>query len=172
MWTGRQTQGEIEAAIAKLRREEGVLDSAQLSAAQVAERWRHERTTAFREPARIKLGEMQSGRLIRDLDAAESRAMQILEDRRLHLEAAGNQRQAATEDVERAERARHDAGHAVELALEAVDELRAKVENEIRTTSRWAEAKKAFDAADAVTYEAEKKAAQSEAELAEKKKAV
>ncbi len=170
MWTGRQTLGEIEGAISKLRRDEGQLDSALASATGQAERLRHDRADAFRELARVKLDEMAAGRLVRNLDAAEQRAVQILESRRLRLEAVNAQRQAAIEEVDRAEAHRNEAAVAVESALEAVDEIRAKAEERVRGTAPWADARKTFEAGEGIARESETKAKQSEAELAAKKK--
>lgn len=169
MWTGRQTLGEIEGAIAKLHRDESQVDTALASATSDAERLRRERGEALRELARVKLDEMAAGRLVRDLDAAEQRVVQILENRKLRIETANTQRQIAITELERAESERHGAAQNVELALADVDELRAQAEAKARITPQWADASKAFAAADAVAVEAEKKAAQNEAELARKK---
>lgn len=170
MWTGRQTLGEIEGAISKLRRDESQLDNALSSATGQAEKLRHDRVEAFRELARVKLDEMSAGRLVRDLDAAEQRAQQILESRRLRLESVNAQRQAAITELDLAEAQRHEAAAAVEHALDEVEEIRATAESNVRGTPAWTDARKTFDAADAIAREAEAKAKQSEAELSEKKK--
>ena len=62
MWTGRQTLGEIEGALAKLRRDEGQFDSALVSATGQAEQLRGDRANALRELARVKLDEMSKWR--------------------------------------------------------------------------------------------------------------
>jgi hypothetical protein len=170
MWTGRQTLGEIEGAISKLRRDESQLDSALSSATSQAEKLRHDRTEAFRELARVKLDEISAGRLLRNLDAAEQRALQVLESRRLRLESVNAQRQTAMTELEQAEAQRHEAAAAVERALEEVEEIRAAAESRVRATPAWTDARKAFDAADGIAREAEAKAKQSETELSEKKK--
>ncbi len=170
MWTGRQTLSEIEGALAKLRREAGQLDGALASATGQAERLRGERASALRELARIKLDEMAAGRLVRNLDAAEQRAGQILENRRLRLEALTTQQKSLGDEVAGAEAERHDAAAAVEAALEAVDEIRARAEAGVKTAAAWIDAMKAHSAADQIAGEAEKKASQSEAELGAKKK--
>lgn len=170
MWTGRQTLSEIETTIAKLHRDESDLDGALASATAEAERLRKERGEAFRELARVKLAEMEAGRLVRDLDAAERRAVQILESRRLRLQTTNEQRAAAIVEVESAERDRHAAAAAVEAALEQVEAIRAKAEAEVKGTAAWADANKLLAAADAIATEAERKAQQSEEELRAKKK--
>jgi hypothetical protein len=170
MWSGRQTLGEIEAAIAKLHRDESRLDAALGSATAEAERLRRERGDAFRELARIKLDEIGARRLVGDLDAAENRAVQLLESRRLRLEAANAQRNVAIEEAEAADSARHSAAQDVEFALAEVEELRAKAEEAARKTQAWADADKVFKAADQVASEAEKKAELASKELAAKKK--
>jgi hypothetical protein len=170
MWTGRQTLSEIEGALAKLRRDESQLDGALASAARQAEQLRGDRAAALRELARIKLDEMTAGRLVRDLDVAEARALQILESRRLRLEALNGQHRTVLTEVERAEADRHAAAAEVEAALDAVEEIRAGAEQAVQGSAAWADARKAYEAADAIAGEAEKKAAQSEAELGAKKR--
>lgn len=170
MWTGRQTLSQIETTIGKLHRDESELDGALASATAQAERLRKERSEAFRELARVKLAEIEAGRLVRDLDAAERRAVQILEGRRLRLQNTNEQRAGAIVEVEDAEKSRHAAAAAVEAALETVEAIRAKAEEHVKATAAWADASKALAAADAVAGQAEKKATQSEDELRAKKK--
>lgn len=170
MWTGRQTLGEIEGALMKLRRDESQLDGALASAAQQVERLRADRAAALRELARIKLDEMAAGRLIANLDASEQRALQVLESRRLRLDNLAAQRQTALTEVERAEVERHRIAETVETLVEAIDEIRAKAEAAVRDNAAWADARKTAEAADAIATEAERKAQQSEAELGAKKK--
>ncbi len=170
MWTGRKTLSEIEGALSKLRRDEGQLDGALASATGQAEQLRGDRAKALRELARIKLDEMAAGRLVRNLDAAEQRAAQILENRRLRLEALNAQQKTLGDEVSRAEAERHAAASAVEEAVEAVDTIRAEAEATVRKSAGWIAASKVYEAADHIAVEAEKKAAQSEAELGSKKK--
>ena len=170
MWTGRQTLGEIEGAIAKLHQDESQLDTALESATAKAEQLRKDRGDAFRELARIKLGEIEAGRLVRNLDAAERRAVQILESRRLRMSNANEQRTAAITELEKAEAERNTAAVAVEVALAAVEKVRLAAETQVKTTPAWTDASKVVEAADATAGEAEKKAAQSEDELGRKKK--
>jgi hypothetical protein len=170
MWTGRQTLASLEKAIADLRGEEGQLDQTLHSAVGDADRLRKERSEGLRELARIKLDEMTAGRLVSNLDAGERRAMQILDDYRLRMAAVTEQREALLKEVASAEAGRHTAAAAVEVALEAVETLRAKAEAKVQTTPEWQAAKTRRDEADAVATEAEKKAAGSEAELGAKKK--
>jgi hypothetical protein len=170
MWTGRQALASIESTLARLHAEEGELDAALRSAAADAERLRKERADALRELARIKLDELQAGRLVDGLDAAERRAQQILAQRRENLAEAARRREEAVGQLQRAEAARHAAAEAVDQALEGVETVRAAAEAKVQATDEWRTAKAAFDAADAVASAAEEKAAQSEQELGAKKK--
>ena len=170
MWTGRQTLGEIEGALAKLRRDEGQLDSSLASATGQAEQLRADRANALRELARVKLDEMSAGRLVRNLDASEQRSLQILESRRLRLEALAGQRKTALTELEQAEAERNAAAKAVEAAVEEVDLIRAGADAAVKSSAAWSDARKSFDAAEQIAGEAEKKAQQSEAELGAKKK--
>lgn len=170
MWTGRQAFERIESAIVSLHRQENELDSALASATAEAERLRRERSDAFRELARIKLDEITAKRLVEDLDAAETRAIRLLESRRLEVDRAAAQRQAALSALEQAEADRSSAAATLEAAIDAVDELRAKVAEEIKSSEDWISAKTAFDSAKRVAEAAEAKADQSEEELAGKRK--
>jgi len=169
MWTGRQTMAQIEDAVGQLHAEESRLDEALKSAVSDAERLRRERDEALRALARIKLDEITAGRLVRDLDAAERRAVQLLQDHRNRLAAAAERKDAGVREVQGAEGQRHEAAAAVEAALAEVEAIRAKAAESVQATAEWRAAKGRFDAADAIAGEAEKKAAQSESELAAKR---
>lgn len=170
MWTGRQTLATIEQAIARLNAQEGELDAALRTSAAEAERLRRERAAILRELARFKLGEMEAGRLIRDLDVGERRALQILAERRDRLTALAEQRKLAVAELEQAEADRHDAAAKVEIALDAVTEKRNEVEARLATAPQWTSAKADFDTADTIARKAEEKADQSEDELTGKRK--
>ncbi len=170
MWTGRQTLESIEGALTTLRHEEGQLEAALRSAVSEAERLRKERLESLRELARVKLDEMAAGRLANNLDAGERRAAQLLEDYRLRIAALEDRRGALLEEIAQAEAQRKAAAQAMEQALAAVEQARAQAHAQVKTTSAWQAAKATGDAADAVAAEAEKKAANAEAEQALKRK--
>jgi chromosome segregation ATPase len=170
MWTGRQTLASIESTLGRLHAEEGELDAALRSAAADADRLRKERVEALRELARIKLDELQAGRLVSDLDAAERRAQQVLAQRREKLVEATRHREAAVSELERVDAAREAAAAAVEKALEDVEAVRATAEANVKATGEWRTATAAFETAHAVASAAEQKAAASEEELGAKKK--
>ncbi len=170
MRTGRQTLASIDETIARLHNEEQRLDGLLKSAADDAERFRIERAGALRELARVKLGEIAAGRLVRDLDAAERRAVDVLDDRRNRIAALAERREAAVRDLEAATADRHAAAAAVEAALEIVEQRRAEAEASVQATPAWKAAKGRFDDADHIVAEAERKATQSETELGAKKK--
>src|SRR3954471_23120682 len=132
MRTGRQTLASIEGAIAKLNGEEGQLDQTLRSVVGDADRLRKERSEGLRELARIKLDEMTAGRLVANLDAGERRAMQVLDDYRLRVAAVTEQRAALLAEVASAEAERHTAAGGVEVALEAVETLRAQAATKVQ----------------------------------------
>jgi hypothetical protein len=170
MWTGRQTLSSIETAIASVRGEESQLDQALRSAVAEAERARKERSEALRELARVKLDELAAGRLVSNLDAAERRALQILEGYNQRIAAVTERREALLKEVADTQVDRNAAAKLVEKALEALEALRAEIEAKVQTTPEWRAVKAKLDEADTVATEAEKKAANAEAELGAKKK--
>src|SRR5262245_44983188 len=150
MWTGRQTLTSIENAIASLHGEENQLDEALRTAVSDAERLRKDRSEALRELARVKSDEMVAGRLVANPDAGERRALQTLQDYRLRIAAAGEQREALQKEVAAAEADRHAAAAAVETALDTVDHLRAEAEAKVQATQAWRETKAVRDKVEAV----------------------
>ncbi|MFZ1101732.1 MAG: hypothetical protein WAN86_02470 [Hyphomicrobiaceae bacterium] len=170
MLTGRQTLGSIESAIGKLYREESQLDGSLKSAVAETERLRKERAEALRELARVKLDEMAAGRLVNNLDAGERRAVQVLDDYRLRIASLTERRERLLKELESAQTGRDAAAGLVEVALAAVEALRAEVAGKVQALAKWQEAKAASDAANGIAGEAEKKAANAEAELGAKKK--
>lgn len=170
MWTGRQAFERIEKAIMNLHRQETELDSALASATAEAERLRKERNAAFRELARVKLDEIAANRLVENLDAGERRASQLLESRRHRLEELAEQKQKLLAALEKAEADRSTAAAELENAINRLDELRARVADEIKANPEWRQAREALEAAESVAGAAEAKAAQSEAELTDKRK--
>src|SRR5262245_36657084 len=170
MWTGRETLGSIESAIAKLHSEEGQLDAALHSAVAETERLRKERSEALRELARVKLDEMAAGRLTHDLDAGERRAFQILDDFRQRMAAIAGRRETLLKEAGSAQAARDTAAKHVEQALAAVEAVRVDAEGKVKDLPAWRQAKAVYDETDAVATEAEKKAALSEADLGAKRK--
>jgi len=170
MWTGRQAFERIENAIVSLHRQETELDSALASATAEADRLRKERSAAFRELARIKLDEISAKRLVENLDAGEKRATQLLEGKRRQLETLTAEKQQAITALEQAEAERSAAAAELETAIDRLDDLRARVADEIKASPEWARAREALRAAENVAEAADAKAAQSEAELADKRK--
>ncbi len=170
MWTGRQTLASIEQTIARLHQEESRLDGALKASLDGAERLRQARGEALRELARIKLDEIMAGRLERNLDATERHATQLLANGRHRLAAEGERRTAAIAELQQAEATRHAAGKAVEQALEAVERLRLDVEAQLQTSPDWKSRTEELRVASDIAGEAEKKAAQSQAELGGKQK--
>ncbi len=170
MWTGRQTLTNIDGAIARLHRDESGLDSAMQGALAEVERLRGERGKALRELAKVKLDELASGRLATNLDAAERRALDLLQGRRARLQRIGEARDAAAAKMHAAEERQQKAAAAVEAALADVDALRARTEAAMAHNEQVAAARAKLAEAETIAAEARAKAEQNAAELAAKKK--
>lgn len=164
MISGRQALATIEDAVARLRADENGLDSALRSATETAARLRTERMEAFRELARVRLDALSRETVVGELDAAERRALDLLAERRRSFDQLSSERLAAEEGVRRAETERHARAEALEDALEALGALRASSEAKIHANPEWAAQRQRIDAAIHVAEEAEKKAAQAEAD--------
>lgn len=170
MWSGRQTLASIDSAIARLHGEESGLDRAVQQAMAELERLRQERGKALRELARLKLDELAAGRLATNLDAAERRALSLLEGRKARLARAAEARDGALEAVKAAEKLQADAAGEVEEALAALDALRARTEADLAGDEAVKAARGRVREAEDVAAEAARKAEQNAEELAAKKK--
>jgi chromosome segregation ATPase len=168
--SGRQALATIEQTIAQARNEETRFDAALKAAADQVARLRTERMDALRQLARVKLDAMTRDGVVRTLDAAERQALDLLAQRRQALERLIERRRGAEEAVRTAEAERHAKAAALEDALKAFTDLRRQVEAQTRNGPEWAAQRAKIDEAAAVAQEAEKKAAQAEADREAKRK--
>ena len=170
MISGRQALATIEQAIARVRSDEGRLDAALQSASEEAVRLRAERMDAFRELARIKLDALTREGVVGELDAAERRALDLLSNRRQALGRLSERRREAVAAQQQAEAERHRYAEALEQALAAVEELRDRMASQVRASPEWAAQLARIEEAERIAEQAEKKAAQAEADREEKRK--
>jgi hypothetical protein len=170
MWTGRQTLTNIDGAIARLHHDESGLDGALRGAMAEVERLRGEQGKALRELARVKLDELASGRLVNDLDAAERRAVELLQGRRTRLTRVSEARDRAAQTMHAAEGRQQQAAGSVEAALAEVDALRAATETALAHNAQVVAARAKLTEIEAIADEARAKAETNAAELAAKKK--
>jgi hypothetical protein len=170
MISGRQVLATIEQVVAQARDEEGRLVADLQDATDRATRLRFERMEAFRELARLKLDPQTRDGVIGDIDVAERRAMELIESRRRTFAELTERRRAAAAAGQEAEVERHAKAAALEAALDAIGDLRSKVEAETRISGDWAAARAKVDETGAMAAKAETKAAQAEADRADKGK--
>ena len=170
MISGRQALATIEQTIGQARGEEGRLDAALKSAADQMARLRAERMDAFRALARLKLDTMTRDGMVRALDAAERQALDLLAQRRQAFERLMERRRAAEQAVKDREAERHAKAAALEEALKPIAAVRQQVEAQVRASPEWAAQRARIEDAPTIAAEAEKKAAQADADREAKRK--
>jgi hypothetical protein len=170
MISGRQALATVEQTIAQARREEARLDSALREATGEAVRLRAARMAAFRELAKVKLDTLASAGVAQELDAAERRALAIMEQGRRAAADFAKRREQAERSLEQSESEREARAAELDEALAALSELRAQVEAQTRVSPEWAAARARMDELGRMTEAAEKKTAQAEADREEKRK--
>jgi hypothetical protein len=170
MISGRQALATVEQTIAQARREEARLDSALREATGEAVRLRAARMAAFRELAKVKLDTLASAGVEQELDAAERRALAIMEQGRRAAADFAKRREQAERSLEQSEAEREARAAELDEALAALSELRAQVEAQTRVSPEWAAARARMDELGRITEAAEKKTAQAEADREEKRK--
>jgi hypothetical protein len=169
MISGRQALATIEQAVARAREEENRVTRALQATADETARLRMERMEAFRELARLKLDPAAGKEILGDIDAAERRALDIFAERRDTLARLSERRHAAERAQQEAERERHDKAGALEAALQAIEELRTRVEAETRVSGGWAAQRAKVEEAAAIAAKADEKATNAEADRDEKR---
>ncbi len=170
MISGRQALATVEQTIAQARREEARLDSALREATGEAVGLRAARMAAFRELAKVKLDTLASAGVEQELDAAERRALAIMEQGRRAAADFAKRREQAERSLEQSEAEREARAAELDEALAALSELRAQVEAQTRVSPEWAAARARMDELGRMTEAAEKKTAQAEADREEKRK--
>src|SRR4051812_32744352 len=170
MISGRQALATIEQTIGRARGEEAGLDAALKSAADQVARLRAERMDAFRALARVKLDTMTQKGVVHALDAAERQALDLLAQRRQAFERLMERRRAAEQAVKDREAERHAKAAALEEALKPIAALRQQIEAQVRASPEWAAQRARIEDAPTIAAEAEKKAAQADADRETKRK--
>jgi hypothetical protein len=170
MFSGRDALFSLQEAIGHARSDEGRLDAALRSAIDEAARLRSQEAEGFRTLGRIRLDAMVRDRMIDDLDATERRALAMIENNRRQVEGLARQRDQAQGGLAKAEAAKHDHDHSLAAAIEALDELRHRTAERIKSDAIWTAAKAAVEAAEKVAANADEKASLAEADLAAKRK--
>ncbi len=170
MFTGRDALFSVEQAINGVRSDEGQLDSTLRSAMEEAARLRREESKAFRALARIKLDGLMRDKVIAGIDATERRALTMIEKHREALEELSHKRDEAQRRLNEAEAAKHQCDQDFTQALEALDQLRRRVEDRVKVEPEWLAAQAEAEAARKIAANADQKASLSEADLAQKRK--
>lgn len=169
MIPGRQAVAQIENAVAQARSTESRLDSALRSAIEDASRLRAERGDTFRALARIKLDTFAREGAIGDIDAAERRALKLLDSRARMLKGLSERREAAAAAHRAAELERHARAETAEAALAAYEAKHAELQPKIAASADFRAQKAKLDAAIAMAEEADKKADLAEADRQDKR---
>jgi uncharacterized membrane protein YgcG len=170
MMSGRQALAAIENAVAEARSAEDRFDAVLRSATDQAGRLRAERAEAFKQLARVRLDTLTSDGVTQELDAAERRALALLDKRRGALADLGERRRRDAKAVAQAEEVRHAAAQAYEEALQALEVFEEKAGEAARGTAPYAAAMADVERAVQVLEEARKKAEVAAVDRDEKRK--
>jgi hypothetical protein len=169
MITGRQALNSIEEATAKVRTDEMRLDAALRSASEEAARLRQDRLKELNALAQLKFGLIQRGELIRELDAAEQQAKELLDRIGHDMSKAESQRQEAADALQKAEAVRRERAAVYDAADEELRARKDEITKSVTSDPAWIALKAGCDAASTTAEKAEKKAALAEAYRARKK---
>ena len=169
MLSGFEAQQSIDQAYAQLRNEEARLDAGLRSASEDAARLRQERLNQLKALAELKFKRLQSGALVRDLDAAEQRVKELLDRARAEVGDAARRREEAHQAILSAEAARNERAAALEAAVGALKAFEADVAARYAADADWLTLKTGLETAQKTHDEAEKKTKQAEDDREKKK---
>ena len=170
MITGRDALERIDQAMTGMRRDEARMSDMLRGLTEQATRLRAEEAEAFRALARIRLDTLQSEAVAAPLDRAEREALAVIARAAADAEALKARRIEAEERLTQWQDARRRTAEKVEAAIDALDVRRASVEARLKDDPEWQRDAEALARAEAIAEEADRKADQAEANLAEKRK--
>jgi hypothetical protein len=170
MFTGRDALFSVEQAIGKIRTGESQLDASLRSAMEEAARLRRQESQAFQALARIKLDDLMREKVISHIDAAEQRALDMIEKHRKALEQLARRRDDAQQRLIQAEAKKHKCDQELAQVLEELDRFRHGVAGRIKDDPEWRTAQTAAEEAQKIAANADQKASRSEADLAQKRR--
>lgn len=170
MISASEAYASIERAIGNVRRDQDrILALIQETTAE-GERLRAEQGEAFKALARLKLDALARDEVVGTLDAAEKRALDLLERRRGSLGAVAERRKALSTRLAAAEEDRVARVKAREAAVARIEALEDEVEKILAGDPDWQAADAAERTARSQAGEAERKAGQAEADREVKRK--
>lgn len=170
MISAREALSSIERGIQSLRRDEDRILALLRESTAEGDRLRAARADAYRALARLKLDALSRDEVVGQLDSAERRAVELLDRRRGRIDALAERRKVLLDRLERAEEDREARSAARDEAVDAIEDLTARVEAEATNDPKWKVAEAAVVQAESIASEAERKAVQAETDREEKRK--
>jgi len=169
MITGFQALQSIEDASTKVRADEMRLDAALRSASEEAARLRQERLKQLQSLAQLKFNLIQRGELINELDAAERQVKDLLDRTQREISEAANRRREAADALQKAESVKNERAANYDAAVTGLRAFENEVAPRITSDPTWVALNDRLETAKKILSEAEKKAAQAEADRQHKK---
>jgi hypothetical protein len=164
MISASEALSSIERAITGVRRDEDRLTAMLSSATAEADRLRGAQAECYKALARVKLDALSREAVVGELDAAERRAIQVLERRRGGLDELARKRKAAADLVDERASDRADRARDRDRAVAAVEDLAEEVQGAIARDADWTAQAAAVKAAEEMAGLADEKARQAEAD--------
>lgn len=169
MITGFEALKSIEDALAMVRDDEMRLDAALRSASEEAARLRHDRLEELHALAQLKFRLIQRGELVEDLDAAERRVKELLDRAHREMSEAADKRQQAADALRAAVAARNERAAAHEAATTELRAFEDALTPGVAADPAFVALKEGCETVEKMWREADKKAAQAEADRERKK---
>jgi hypothetical protein len=163
MITGFEALQSIEEAYGKVRGDEMRLDDALRSASEEAARLRHERLKQLHALAQLKFGLIKKGDLVKDLDAAERQARELLDRIDREMDEATRRRQEALDSSQSAQAEKSWKAADYDAAVTELRAFEDGVAPQIAADPSWVTLN------GKILEEAEKKAAQAESDRQRKR---
>ncbi len=170
MLSGIQTLRYLDQGLASVREEINRLDEELNHIAQKLHENRRQQAGIIKQIAKIRLDELTQGSLIGDLDAADHRALELLEQRNQAFQQLEGEIDRESKELEKLEKERGRAQEEANQRAQAVIDCEHKVQSELEDDTDYQSQLKEARRLDSIADQAEQKARQAEKDRQEKGK--
>ena len=168
MWTGTAALKNIDQSLQTIRNEVVRLDTQLSQLTESLGAGQRHRVKIINDIAAVRLVEIERGELQQELTAADQQAAQILDQRRAALDSLNHKLETLNQAISMAEAQRNELLERVNQSSQLIVDTESQVQGQLRQDSGYLEKLDQARASDSVAQEANQKAQQAQADLADK----
>ncbi|MFK8068829.1 MAG: hypothetical protein AB8D52_11330 [Gammaproteobacteria bacterium] len=168
MISGHQTLGYLDQGLGSVRKDVNRIDSELNHVSEALHDNRRQQATAMKELAKIRLDEITQGSFLGELEAADQRALALLEDRNRAYKKLETEINKTTKALTKREKDRETALKTVNKRAQAIIDCEHKIQEELETDKAYQQQLQTARKVDDIAEQAEQKAKLAETDRQEK----